>query len=327
MAHTQTRATALNHRATILKGLVALAAGLFLALPMQASSALAFGPDPRADIIGHMPVGSSEFHVDAPRGPVSVYAYRPAAATRHSPIWVVMHGVRREAYRHIAFDYYDVWWRLAEQYGAILLVPEFTAEKWPSVWTYTFGNVLSQSLQPISWDRTSFHVVDEAFRIAVRLSGSSQRKFSMFGHGAGAQFAQRYVLHTGGHLVKRVVAANAGWYLLPDREYQFPFGLQGTSVGSDTLRRAFATDVVLLLGQADVNYGGGLRNDPQARAQGKTRYERGHFYLARAKSAAARLGVPLNWRKREVPGVAHEFERMSPAAAALLAGADVATAR
>lgn len=297
---------------------------MLLAFGMPGTEARAFGSDVRADEIGRIPVGSSEFQIDVARGPVSVYVYRPASATQSSPIWMVMHGVRRESYRHIAVEYYDVWSRLADQYGAILLVPEFTAEKWPSFWNYTLGNVLSPRLQPIPWDHTSFYVVDQAFRTAVRLSGSTQRKFSMFGHGAGAQFAQRYVLHTGGRLVHRVVAANPGWYMLPDNEYQFPFGLRGTSISKDTLRRAFASDFVLLLGQSDVNYAGGLRNDPQAVAQGKTRYERGHFYFRRARAVAAQMGAPFNWRLREVPGAGHEFERMSPTAAAILAGAAVA---
>lgn len=306
------------------KGLIIWVAAMLLAFAIPSTGARAFGDNPRADEIGHIPVGASEFQIDVARGPVTVYVHRPASVTRNSPIWVVMHGVRREAYRHIAFEYYDIWARLADQYGALLLVPEFTAEKWPSFWNYTLGNVLSQRLQPIPWDHTSFYVVDEAFRTAVRLSGSTQRKFSMFGHGAGAQFTQRYMLHTDGRLVNRAVAANPGWYMLPDQEYQFPFGLRGTSITPDTLRRAFASDFVLLLGQSDVNYAGGLRNDPQAVAQGKTRYERGHFYFRRAAAVASRMGAHFNWRLREVPGAGHEAEEMSPAAAALLAGAALA---
>jgi hypothetical protein len=281
---------------------------------------VSFGTMASADSRAGIPVGSGEFSVDAPRGPVKVFTYRPAAYTSQSPIWIVMHGVRREAYRHIAFDYYDVWERLADQYGALLVVPEFTAEKWPSSWSYNLGNVMSQHLEPIPWDHTAFYVVEQAFRTAARLTGSSQTRFDIFGHGAGAQFIQRYVLHSGCRLVGRAVAANPGWYMLPDNEYSFPFGLRGTSISTQTLRRAFACDFVLLLGQEDINYAGGLRNDPQATGQGKTRYERGHFYFRRASADAARLGVHLNWRMREVPGVGHEFEKISPAGAALPAG-------
>ncbi len=63
-----------------------------------------------------MPVGDGVFEVvDVPRGPVSIYSYRPAAATNNSPIWIVMPGARRYAHRTLAFDYYDTWRPLADQ--------------------------------------------------------------------------------------------------------------------------------------------------------------------------------------------------------------------
>jgi hypothetical protein len=271
-----------------------------------------------------MPVGHGAFEVDGiSRGPVTIYTYRPPAASSSSPIWVVLPGARREAHRNLAFDYYDTWRPLAEQYGAVLLVPEFMEEKWPGAWTYNMGNVRSPSLQPKPWRQTAFYVVEEAFRRAAGSLGSHRRKFSIFGHGAGGQFIQHYVLHSGGRMIDRAVAANPGWFMLPDYEFKFPFGLRGAPIGDGTLRNAFACNFTLLLGTADVNYAR-LRNDPPALAQGRTRYERGLFFFRRAKVDAARLGAPFNWRLREVPGVGHESARMSPAGAALLAGAAVA---
>ncbi len=79
---------------------------------------------------------------------------------------------RRDAHRHLAFEYYDTWQPLAEQYGAILLVPEFTAEKWPGAWAYNMGNVRSRRLQPKPWRQTSFYVVEEAFRMAAAASAA-----------------------------------------------------------------------------------------------------------------------------------------------------------
>ncbi len=273
-----------------------------------------------------MPVGDGVFDVTGiPRGPVPVFTYRPAQATSDSPIWVVMSGTRREAYRHLAFDYYDTWRPLADHYGAILLVPEFTAEKWPGPWSYNLGNVVSRRLQPKPWQDTSFFAVEQAFRMAAHSLGSSRRKFSIFGHGAGSQFIQRYVLHSGCRMIDRAVSANPGWYMLPDNEYQFPFGLRGINVGSGTLRNAFGCNYTLLLGTADVNYGG-LRDDPEVVAQGKTRYERGHFYFDRARSVAVRMGARFNWRQLEVDGVGHEAGRMAPAGAAVLAGRAISQA-
>ena len=155
--------------------------------------------------------------------------------------------------------------------------------------------------------------------MAAHSLGSSRRKFSMFGHGAGSQFIQRYVLHSGCRMIDRAVSANPGWYMLPDSEYKFPFGLRGAPIGGSTLRNAFACNFTLLLGTGDTNYAG-LRNDPAALAQGKTRYDRGLFYFDRARADAARIGAHFRWRQSEVPGVGHEASRMAPAGAAILAG-------
>jgi hypothetical protein len=271
-----------------------------------------------------MPVGDGAFDVvDISRGPVTIFTYRPASATSNSPIWVVMPGQRRDAAHHLAFDYYDTWQPLAEQYGAILLVPEFTSNKWPGAWAYNIGNVRSRRLQPKPWRQTAFYVVEQAFRMAAGSLGSHRRKFSMFGHGAGGQFIQRYVLHSGCRMIDRAVAANPGWYMMPDDEFQFPFGLRGAPISQSTLSNAFGCNMTLLLGTADVNYAR-MRNDPDALKQGKTRHDRGLFYFSRSRGIAARMGAPFSWRLKEVPGVAHEASRMAPTGAALLAGARVA---
>lgn len=294
----------------------------FLVLTVTAATATETRFDPATQ---RMPVGDGAFYVDnVSRGPVTIYTYRPAGVSSDSPIWVIMPGTRRDAARHLAFDYYDTWRPLADRYGAILLVPEFTAEKWPGAAAYNLGNVRSRRLEAKPWQQTSFYVVEEAFRMAAHSLGTHRRKFSMFGHGAGAQFIQRYVLHSGCRMIDRAAAANPGWYLVPDYEFQFPYGLRGSPIPEARLRSAFGCNFTLLLGTADVNYAG-MRNDTGAVAQGRTRYERGLFYFPRARAIAARMGAPFAWRMRKVEGVGHEASRMAPAGAAVLAGTGVAT--
>ncbi|HEX5999597.1 MAG TPA: hydrolase [Hyphomicrobiaceae bacterium] len=269
---------------------------------------------------GTIPVGESQFEVGVPRGPVTVHTYRPAAYTASSPVWIVIHGARRGVARHIVADYYDVWAPLAERHGALLLMPEFIDRKWPTSWQFQLGNVRTRTFKPIPWKQTGFAVAEKAFRQAVAMTGSTRRRFSLYGHGAGAQWVQRYVLHSGGRYVDRAVAANAGWYLLPDDEFAFPYGLKRAPIPQSTLRQAFATDFVLLLGQGDTSTGGILRDTPETRAQGKNRYQRGNFYFKRAASAARRLDARFAWRLAEVSSAGHENEDMAPAAAVFLAG-------
>lgn len=304
----------------LMLGLIACCTLLVTIIVSAAAPALAFETlfDPTRGET--MPVGDGSFEVTGvARGPVIIDTYRPASATSNSPIWIVMPGARRDAHRNLAFDYYDTWRPLAEQYGAILLVPEFTSEKWPGAWTYNMGNVRSKTLAAKPWRETSFFVVEQAFRLAAKSLNSRRTKFSMFGHGAGSQFIQRYVLHSGCRMIDRAVAANPGWYMLPDYEFQFPFGLRGAPISESRLRNAFSCNFTLLLGTADVNYAR-LRNDPAALAQGRTRYDRGLFYFNRSKADARRLGAPFRWHLSEVPGVGHESRRMAPAGAAILAG-------
>lgn len=305
--------------------LVAGSAGLCFSL--IASNAIAYDRQVMANDAHVLPNGDGQFQVTGvPRGPVTIYTYRPASAHSDSPIWIVMSGQRRQAHRHLAFDYYDTWRPLAERAGAILLVPEFTAEKWPGVTAYNYGNVRAQTGDAKPWNQTAFHVVEEAFQKARHLLGGSQRKFSIFGHGAGSQFVQRYVLHSGCRLIDRAVSANPGWYMVADSQYEYPYGLGGAAIPASTLRGAFACNYVLLLGTADVNTSG-LRNEPDAIAQGKTRYERGHFYFNRARGTASAMGARFNWQLGEVPGVSHEADRMAPAGAAAMAGQPVTRAR
>jgi hypothetical protein len=322
-SRTQTRTTPTFRERRPATALLSGAAWLLAAAIGFATPAAALEKQFDPGVGERMPVGEGAFEVGGvSRGPVTVNTYRPASATSNSPIWIVMPGARRNAHRNLAFDYYDTWRPLAEQYGAVLLVPEFTAEKWPGAWTYNVGNVRSKQLQRKPWRQTAFYVVEKAFRMAAGSLGSHRRKFSMFGHGAGAQFIQRYVLHSGCRMIDRAVAANAGWYLMPERRFRFPFGLGGAPIGAETLRHAFDCDLTLLLGTADTNYAR-LRNDPDARAQGKTRYARGLFYFDRSQSVAARLGARFGWDLQKVPGVGHESKRMAPAGAAVLAGRPV----
>lgn len=262
-----------------------------------------------------LPVGEGEFRLLVKRGPVNVFTYRPRAFTPDSPVWVIIHGQKRNVAEHSAFDYYDVWQPLAEKAGALLLVPEFVEQSWPTSWQFQFGNVMTKSLKPIPWEDSGFAVAEMAFRRAVAMTGSHRQRFFLYGHGGGAQWVQRYVLHSGGRMIDRAVAANPGWYMLPDDEFKYPYGLKGAPVAPATLRGAFASDFVLLLGQDDVSTGGVMRNNEETNEQGETRFQRGHFYFDRAAKDARKIGARFAWHLREVPGAGHENEDMAPVAA------------
>lgn len=284
-------------------------AGAVMWLAFSLSVVLARGAEP--------PSGQSfTFELASARGPLKVHAYAPANPAPGQPIWVVMHGQRRDAQ-----DYFRTWLPHATSHRAILVVPEFDQEGWPKSTHYQLGNVMSSHV-PVPRAQWSFTAVDLAIDEALRRAGRepASARIDLYGHGAGAQFVQRYVLHTGARRVRLAIAANAGWYLLPDDTFDFPYGLRDLPMTQGGLRDAFAVPLVILLGQSDLRNDGVLRRNGEADAQGSDRLHRGRFFIARARAAASRLGAVLKWRVQEVAGAGHSDEGMLPAALSLLEG-------
>ncbi len=246
-----------------------------------------------------------------------IHAYCPSGGASGRPVVIVMHGVTRAAP-----DYMESWLGLAERADFVLLVPEFSRADWPGSQRYNLGNLRrgDGSIRPReAW---TFTIVERAFDAAAGFLGSTAERYRLYGHSAGAQFVHRFLTFTGGPRVERAVAANAGWYTLPDSDLAFPYGLGGVDVAEDTLASAFATELTILLGQEDSDpEARDLRRTPEALAQGPHRLARGHSYLAAARDRAAAIGAPFHWRVEEVPMIGHSDRGMAPFAARLLGGA------
>ena len=120
-----------------------------------------------------------------------------------------------------------------------------------------------------------------------------------------------------GHF-EAVIAANPGWFTLPRLDRPFPEGLGGTGATEADLRRALACPLALLSGEADTRTDQpSLPRNPEAMAQGPNRFARGGFFMRAGEEAAARLAVPLAWRRLAVPHIGHDGDAMSRAAASL----------
>ena len=243
-----------------------------------------------------------------------IHAYRPGAGAAGRPVIMVMHGVTR-----IAADYMDSWVGLAERCGFCLLIPEFSKADWPKSRRYNLGNLFADDGIALPRAASSFAVVEQVFDAAAPVLGSDAATFSLYGHSAGAQFVHRFVTLTGAPRVDRAVAANAGWYTLPDRSLAYPYGLGGVEVDDETLQAGFATEMTILLGQSDSDPDSpDLRKTPEAMAQGPHRLARGRHFIAAAAALAAETGHELSWTSREVPHIGHSDRGMAPHAARIL---------
>jgi pimeloyl-ACP methyl ester carboxylesterase len=247
-----------------------------------------------------------------------VWTYRPKSFTADSPIVFVMHGVKRNA------DIYrNNWITLADYHGFLIVAPEFSRDDFPGSWHYNLGNVMHRAdsngtLAANAERYWSFPIIDRVFDKVRDLTKTKRTSFSLFGHSAGGQFVHRYMTFTGGSRVDLAIAANPGWYTMTAREEKFPYGLGGTKVTDDDLRRFFSRHLIVLLGEDDTQRGTYLRTTAEADRQGANRLERGKTYFDDAKRNAQALGMPFNWKLQTVPSVGHKNAGMAGPAAALI---------
>jgi poly(3-hydroxybutyrate) depolymerase len=262
------------------------------------------------------PTGDVTFDFDDWSGPsLPVRLFVPDAVDDDTPIVIVMHGASRDAER-----YYVDWRTEAKKHGFIVVVPYFAREDFPKSTHYNLGHVFDRETgapRPVAaW---TFSAIEPLFDAVVTQLGGAQTHYTMFGHSAGSQFLHRFLYYVPDARVKRAIAANAGWYTMPDLSVGYPYGLAGSGVTEDVLAGYFARDLVVLLGDADTNREDeDLRKSPEAELQGKHRYDRGHTFYRVARAKAEDIGVDFGWRLVEVPGATHSNAEMAPAAALLV---------
>lgn len=227
-----------------------------------------------------------------------------------------LHGSSRDALEQVS--------RLrnyAHAHDTLLLCPEFALASWPDNRSYTRGNVRDGGGRIRPREDWSFSTIVEIFSAVASQLPQAPGTFDLQGHSAGAQFVHRMVLLLPDAPIGRVVAANAGWYLLPDGDERYPNGIENVPVDGAALAAAFARELTVAVGELD--------NDPTdpnlsqsgwALAQGPHRNARGQFFYAHCRERAAALGLPFRWRLVEVPGVGHVADQMIPAAAEALFG-------
>ena len=153
-----------------------------------------------------------------------LYIHEPEGTGPDMPVLIVMHGNSRDADR-----YFHQWRALSDRYGFYLLVPEFSRQQYPKSAQYNLGNVFNRRVvnKEDDWSFSAIGQVFDAFRKAM---GTTAARYDIYGHSAGAQFVHRFLLHVPDARVNRYVAANAGWYTLPQFEQKWPYGLSGSLV-------------------------------------------------------------------------------------------------
>lgn len=244
-----------------------------------------------------------------------VWFHQPEQFNANTPIVFIMHGVGRDADR-----YYAEWKQLAEQYGFLLLVPEFNRDHFPGAAGYNLGNIFQPDGTLNDESDWSYSAIDPIFDYVKTQTGSERSAYRIYGHSAGAQFVHRFIMFKPSAKYELAISANAGWYTLPTFDYDFPYGLKGAPTDLEKLKRLLSKRVLILLGELDNDPGhSSLRQTVEASAQGLHRFERGNFFFNAAKAKAAAMHIPFNWSLKTVPNAEHQNKQMAIAAAPLLA--------
>lgn len=241
------------------------------------------------------------------------YTVVPSTLSPATHVLLVLHGVGRDAEEYCAS-----WVDWAAEADYLVLCPEFDEDDWPGSAGYNLGNVFSDDgdgeVNP--QQQWAFTAAEQVHRFAARGFGLDDTLFDMWGHSAGAQFVQRFVLFKPRSAVRFAIAANAGWYTTLDPAIDFPYGVRHPEV--DIAPSATREHLVLMRGQLDTERDGSLRDNRKADAQGLHRYARaGH-----AHAVALARDPQTNWRLLDVPGADHDQQLMAAAAQRFLLDAD-----
>jgi pimeloyl-ACP methyl ester carboxylesterase len=258
---------------------------------------------------------------------ITVFYHKPEIFTPRSPVLIVVPGAGRNAW-----DYRDAWVDASEKHGVLIISPSYSEEHYPDFWSYNLAGMITDvkinqggaptvtfklNRNPNEWIFGDFDRIFSGVKNRLVLEADT---YDLFGHSAGGQVIHRLALFYPDNMANRMLAANSGWYTVPTFVDEFPYGLADGTATKEQIEAAFVAGLVIFLGELDDENEtrGDLVRTPEVDVQGISRIERGkHFYNV-ATETAKQLDAELNWQLEFVPGVGHDFRRMSEAAAEYL---------
>ena len=267
----------------------------------------------------HRQRGKSMFTYDsyAPfaNRPVDVHCYIPRQGDiREMPILFVFEGGDR-GYRYLL----DGWKEEAERHGFMLFIPHFDLKAYP-LSDYQEAGVMNETYTRVkdAGERTPA-VVDKIFEHVRKETKSHRKGYMIYGHSAGGQFVQRFMLFHESPYIEKAIIGCPGWYTFPDTTQLFPYGVKNIpDITPERIQRYLSKDITLQLGLGDTVRESYLRKTPEAEWQGRNRLERGRHFYRFIHRLAEEKGWECNWRKVEEEGIGHIAVPMGQRAASLL---------
>lgn len=243
--------------------------------------------------------------------PVDVHYYIPEEGDiTQCPIIFVFQGNDRD-YTYLM----DAWGKEAKEKHFMVFVPQFPMADYP-LYLYQEVGVMNKNHTALTpRDKTTASMIDRIFEYVKGHSSTLRNDYEIYGHSAGGQFVQRFMLFHESPYVSRAIVGSPGWYSFPDSTLPFSYGTKDVPyVDSLSLKRWLNKDIVIQTATLDTVREWFLRKTPEADAQGRNRLERGKRFYAYCRELAAKNKWPFRWREQTVVGVDHNSVKMGQAA-------------
>jgi hypothetical protein len=139
-----------------------------------------------------IPEGSGRFTIAVERSggpiPLDVFSYRPPGLSVDAPVFVVVHGVARNAR-----TYRDAWIETARALGALLLAPHFSRESYPTPREFEVGGMRDAERRALPRPVWTYHAIERLFDEARASLGLATDAYLLYGHSAGGQMGDMAV--------------------------------------------------------------------------------------------------------------------------------------
>lgn len=239
--------------------------------------------------------------------PIECFYHIPSTSNSATPIFIVLPGAGRDA---------DVMRNgliaKANQKGFIVLALRFSETYYPGSNTYNLANIFNDGDNPSASTQNpeeewTFAAIDPIFLDFKNFIGNTVSHYDLFGHSAGAQLAHRFLIFQPTASINRAVCSASGWYTMPDKTINFPYGLKISPAQNANLGPIFSRVTFVIVGENDTDPNSfNLRHTPEADAQGNNRLERAQYFYQGSLNVATQGANAFNWQYKTAPNTGHD---------------------
>ena len=243
---------------------------------------------------------------------INIFYSTPQSIDQNTRILFLIHSGTRTADQYI-----NDWIAIAKDRNVVLVAPMFSKTYFKE---YAFLMMSTENGKFL--DNKSLHinnslgVLFDFFKAKLKITTST---FRLYGHSAGSQFVQNYLLLSEETRIDKAAMANNDFYTFIDDNISYPFGIKNIDISDARLEWFFRLKAGIFLGEADNNpKDNSLPRMRKARKQGKHSYERGKNFFDDLVKFGVDNNLVFRWRYHIAPGVGHNNKEMSLAASEFL---------